>query len=60
MGGFLGLFVLVGFVLSGINGQGFDNLLGDHGGAVALGQAVQLVGVAVATVVGGRLATTRG
>jgi hypothetical protein len=52
VGGLLGLFVLVGFVLSGINGDGFDNLLGDHGADVATGQVVQLVGVLVAAVSG--------
>jgi hypothetical protein len=60
VGGFLGLFVLVGFVLSGINGEGFDNLLGDNGADVALGQVVQLVGVLVAAVSGGLLVTRRG
>jgi hypothetical protein len=56
VGGALGLFVVVGFVLSGLNGEGFDNLLGEHGAAVALGQVVQLVGVATAAVSGARLA----
>ena len=55
VGGFLGLFVIVGFVLSGINGEGFDNLLGDNGADVALGQVVQLVGVLVAAVSGAML-----
>ena len=59
VGGLVGLFVVVGFVLSGIYGEGFDNLLGRNGGAVALGQVVQLVGVVVAAVVGGQLATRR-
>ena len=59
LGGFLGLFVLVGFVLSGINGEGFDNLLGRNGAAVALGQVVQLVGVVVAAVSGALLAGRR-
>jgi hypothetical protein len=58
-GGFLGLFVLVGFVLSGINGEGFHNLLGDHGADVATGQVVQLVGVLVAAVSGGLLVFRR-
>jgi hypothetical protein len=56
VGGFLGLFVVVGFVLSGINGEGFENLLGEHGADVALGQVVQLVGVVTATVSGALLA----
>jgi hypothetical protein len=59
VGGLLGLFVLIGFVLSGINGEGFDNLLGDHGADVATGQAVQLAGVLVAAISGGLLALRR-
>lgn len=59
LGGFLGLFVLVGFVLSGINGEGFDNLLGDNGADVALGQVVQLVGVLVAAASGALLVSRR-
>jgi hypothetical protein len=59
VGGFLGLFVLVGFVLSGINGEGFDNLLGDNGADVALGQVVQLVGVLAAAVTGALLVSRR-
>jgi hypothetical protein len=55
LGGLLGLFVVVGFLLSGINGDGFDNLLGRHGAAVALGQVVQLVGVVTATMTGALL-----
>jgi hypothetical protein len=57
LGGLLGLFILVGFVVSGINGEGFDNLLGGNGAAVALGQVVQLIGVVIATVSGALLAT---
>ena len=49
----------MGFVLSGINGEGFDNLLGRNGAAVALGQVVQLVGVVVAAVSGALLAGRR-
>jgi len=60
IGGFLGLFVIVGFVLSGINGEGFDNLLGDNGATVAFGQVVQLVGVVVAAVSGAVLVSRRG
>jgi hypothetical protein len=60
VGAILGLFVVVGFVLSGINGEGFDNLLGDNGAAVALGQVVQLAGVVTATVTGGLLVFRHG
>jgi hypothetical protein len=59
VGGLLGLFVVVGFVLSGINGEGFDNLLGDNGADVAAGQVVQLAGVVVAAVTGALLAIRR-
>lgn len=52
VGALLGLFVVAGFVLSGIRADGFDNLLGTNGAAVALGQVVQLVGVVVATASG--------
>ena len=52
----LGLFVVVGFVLSGINGEGFDHLLGRDGAVVALGQCTQLVGVLVAAASGVALA----
>ncbi|MBC2932885.1 hypothetical protein [Nocardioides sp. zg-1228] len=55
VGGFLGLFVVVGFVLSGINGEGFDNLLGRNGADVALGQIVQLIGVVTAAISGALL-----
>jgi hypothetical protein len=60
VGGGLGLFVVVGFLISGVNGDGFANLLGDHGPVVALGQVVQLVGVVTATVSGSLLALRRG
>lgn len=59
VGGFLGLFVTVGFVLSGINGDGFDNLFGRNGAAVALGQVVQLVGVVTAAASGTLLGLRR-
>src|SRR5689334_18157349 len=36
----LGLFVTVGFLLSGINGDGFDHLLGRDGFVIALGQSI--------------------
>jgi hypothetical protein len=48
----LGIFVFVGFVLSGINGEGFDHLLGRDGAVVALGQGIQLGGVLLAAVSG--------
>ena len=59
LGGFLGLFVVVGFLLSGIFGEGFANLLGENGVAVALGQVIQLVGVATAMISGTLLALRR-
>ena len=59
IGAFLGLFVIVGFLASGIFGEGFDNLLGDNGAAVFLGQVVQLVGVTVAAVEGIGLVSRR-
>lgn len=52
LGAGLGLFVLVGFLLAGVNGDGFDYLLGDEGALVALGQAVEVLGVLVAAVSG--------
>lgn len=59
VGALLGVFVLVGFVLSGFNGDGFDNLVGDHGATVAAGQAIELVGVLTAAVVGTSLLVRR-
>ncbi len=41
LGAFLGLFVIVGFLISP---TGIDNLTGRAGAAVATGQAIQLVG----------------
>jgi len=53
VGAALGLFVLVGFLLSGFaGGDGFDNLSGEHGVGRAVGQAIQLVGVIAALVAG--------
>lgn len=52
LGAGLGLFVLVGFVVSCFAGEGLDNLTGDAGAVAAVGQVVQLIGVAMATVVG--------
>lgn len=49
LGAFLGLFVVVGFLLSP---TGTENLSGDAGPAVATAQAVQLVGVLLALVSG--------
>ncbi len=49
VGAFLGAFVLVGFLASP---TGMDNLTGQSGTAVASGQAVQLLGVAIALVSG--------
>jgi hypothetical protein len=55
----LGLFVIVGFVLSGFaSGTGFDNLVGNEGPLRAVGTVVQLIGTAVA-VVAGALAASR-
>jgi hypothetical protein len=59
VGALLGLFVVVGFVVSGINGDGFDNLLGRNGADVALGQIVQLLGVVTAAISGTLLALPR-
>jgi hypothetical protein len=49
VGAFLGLFVIVGFLISP---DGFDNLFGRRGGAVVVGQVVQLIGVLLAFVTG--------
>jgi hypothetical protein len=49
VGGALGMFVLVGFLLSP---TGLDNLSGDDGAAVAVGQAIEVLGVLVAAVSG--------
>lgn len=56
VGAFLGLFVLVGFVVSGVAGDGFDSVKGDYGALGVVGQIVQLVGVGTALVVGVALA----
>lgn len=53
VGALLGLFVLVGFVLSSvISGTGTDNLLGEHGPWAVVGTVVQLLGVSTALVAG--------
>jgi hypothetical protein len=49
VGAFLGIFVIVGFLISP---DGFDNLFGQHGAAVAFGQGVQLTGVLLAFAMG--------
>ena len=59
LGAMLGLFVVVGFILSAINGEGFDNLVGRNGNWVSIGQVVQLIGVTFAAVVGGVLVFRR-
>lgn len=55
VGAFLGLFVTAGFLISP---TGLDNLLGEAGTAVALGQGIQQIGVITALVCG--VAATRG
>jgi hypothetical protein len=49
VGAFLGLFVTVGFLASP---TGRTNLVGDAGVSVAVGQAIQVVGVVTALVAG--------
>jgi hypothetical protein len=49
VGAFLGLFVLVGFLISP---TGLSNLSGDAGTGVAVGQGIQVVGVLTALVAG--------
>ncbi|RQW85636.1 hypothetical protein [Micromonospora globispora] len=49
VGAFLGVFVAVGWAISP---TGWGNLTGRAGGAVALGQAIQLIGVLTALVAG--------
>lgn len=50
---FLAVFVLAGFMISGIvNGDGFDNLILNNGTGPFLGQAIQLIGVLTALVAG--------
>lgn len=53
VGCLLGLFVLVGFLISG---GGFDNIAGDQGAVAAIGQVVEVLGVLVAVVSGAVLA----
>jgi hypothetical protein len=49
VGAFLGLFVLVGFLISP---TGRTNLLGEAGTAVAIGQGIQVLGVLTALIAG--------
>lgn len=56
LGCLLGLFVLGGFLVSG---QGFDNLAGDAGTLAAIGQAVEVLGVLAAAVIGALLVGRR-
>jgi hypothetical protein len=49
VGAFLGLFVLVGFLISP---TGRSNLLGQAGAGVAIGQAIQVLGVLTALIAG--------
>jgi hypothetical protein len=53
VGALLGMFVLVGFVLSSVvSGAGTDNLFGVHGPWAVIGTVVQLAGVVTALVAG--------
>lgn len=53
VGAFLGLFVIVGFAIEAIvGGGGIDNLSGEEGGTLLLGQVLQLIGVATALLAG--------
>lgn len=53
VGAFLGLFVIVGFLIEAlVSGGGIDNLAGDEGGTRLLGQVLQLIGVATALIAG--------
>jgi hypothetical protein len=49
VGAFLGLFVLVGFLISP---TGRSNLFGEAGASVAIGQGIQVVGVLTALIAG--------
>ena len=49
VGVFLGLFIAVGWAISP---TGWPNLTGDNGASIAVGQAIQLVGVLIAIVAG--------
>jgi MFS superfamily sulfate permease-like transporter len=52
VGAGLGLFVTIGFLLSGLLGEGFDSLLGHNGTVRAIGQAIQQLGVIAAAISG--------
>jgi hypothetical protein len=57
VGAFLGLFVVVGFIVSSVvSGEGVGNLTGDAGVGGSVGTAIQLVGV-IAALVAGAVAT---
>ena len=56
LGCFLVVFVVTGFLVAGLAGDGFDYLLGREGLLVAVGQVVQLAGVVTAAVGGFLLA----
>jgi hypothetical protein len=49
VGAFLGLFVLVGFLISS---TGLSNLFGQAGAGVAIGQGIQVLGVLTALIAG--------
>jgi hypothetical protein len=49
VGAFMGLFVTVGFLISP---TGLSNLAGEAGTSVAIGQAIQVVGVVTALIAG--------
>ncbi len=53
LGCFLGLFVLVGFAVSG---TGFDNVAGQEGTLIAVGQVIEVIGVLIAAVSGALIA----
>jgi hypothetical protein len=55
VGAALGLFIIVGFLASA---SGIDNLTGVHGGSIATGAVIQVIGV-VTAFVAGTLATTQ-
>lgn len=57
LGCVVGLFVFVGFLLSG---RGFDIIGGSEGGLAQVGQLLEVIGVVVAAVTGGLLAGRRG
>ncbi|GAA2618566.1 hypothetical protein SMC26_05100 [Actinomadura fulvescens] len=53
VGAGLGLFVVAGFLISGLaGGDGFDNLTAEHGMGRAIGQGIQLLGVTLALAAG--------